>query len=164
MGSVHEFLRTTSMIREQLDIDLKTAMKAKDALRLATIRSLRAAIMEKEIAMRQGGEATLSEADVLAVIGKQAKQRRDSIEQFTAAGREDLAARESAELDLLSTYLPEQLDAAAIRKEVELIVERTGAAGMKDMGRVMGAAMAELNGRADGKQVQQVVREVLSAL
>ncbi len=152
------------MIKEQLDIDLKEAMKAKDAVRLATIRSLRAAIMEKEIAMRQGGVAHLSEEDVLAVIGKQAKQRRDSMEQFTAAGREDLAAREEAELEILTTYLPEQLDADAIRKEVQAIVEQTGATGMKDMGRVMGAAMTVLSGRADGKEVQHIAREVLSAI
>jgi uncharacterized protein YqeY len=101
---------------------------------------------------------------VLSVISKQAKQRRDSIEQFKAAGREDLAEREEAELEILSAYLPEQLDADAIRKEVQAIAERTGATGMKDMGRVMGAAMAALSGRADGKDVQQIAREVLSAI
>lgn len=152
------------MTREQLDIDLKVAMKAKNAVRLATIRSLRAAIMEKEIANRQGGEATLLEEDVLAVIAKQAKQRRDSLEQFAAAGRDDLAAREAAELEIISAYLPEQLDASAIRKEVMSIVLQTGATGMKDMGRVMGAAMASLSGRADGKDVQQIAREVLSEI
>lgn len=161
-GSTLREPRIHDMIREQLDIDLKEAMRAKDVVRLATIRSLRAAIMQKEIGMRSGGEAVLEEEDVLSVLQKQAKQRRDSLDQFTAAGREDLAEREQAELDIISSYLPEQLDPDAVRKAVREIVERTGSTGMQDMGRVMGAAMGQLKGRADGKQVQEAVREILS--
>ena len=150
------------MLKEKLQADLKDAMKAKDQVRLRTIRSLRAAIMAKEIDMRTGGEAEIPDEEAMAVLQKQAKQRRDSIEQFEAAGREDLKAVEVAELAVIEEYLPKQLDEAEVRSAVEAIVAQTGAESMKDMGKVMGAAMGQLKGKADGKMVQQVVRAILS--
>lgn len=151
------------MLKDRLTQDLKAAMKARDQARLRTIRGLRAAILEKEIAERQGGEATLSEEQVLAVLQKQAKQRRDAITQFETAGREDLVAKEREELDILETYLPKQLDAEAVRTALQSIITQVGATSMRDMGKVMGAAMSQLRGKADGRLVQQVARELLSA-
>lgn len=148
-------------LKERLTEDLKAAMRARDEVRLRTIRSLRAALMEKEIAERQGGEATLSDADEVAVVQKQAKQRRDAIEQYEKAGRDDLAAKERAELEVLAAYLPRQLDEAEVRRVVETILAETGATSLRDMGRVMGAAMKQLKGRADGRMVQALVREAL---
>jgi len=150
------------MLKEQLQADLKEAMKARDEVRLRTVRSLRAAVMSREIELRSGGTGDIPESEALAVIQKQAKQRRDSIEQFDAAGREDLKAVEVAELAVIETYLPEQLSEADVRKVVEHIVGETGATSMKDMGKVMGPSMAKLKGQADGKLVQEVVKKVLS--
>ena len=150
------------MIKDQLQADLKVAMKAKDQLRLRTIRSLRAAIMTKEIELRSGGEGEIPEEDALGALQKQAKQRRDSIEQFEIAGRDDLKQIEVEELAIIEAYLPKQLEESEVRTEVEAIVQQTGAEGMKDMGKVMGAAMGRLKGKADGKIVQQVVRSILS--
>lgn len=150
------------MIKEQLQQDLKTAMREKDAVRLRTIRSLRAAIQSREIEMRSGTDVDLSDEDALAVLQKQAKQRRDAISQFEQAGRDDLKQVEVEELVVIESYLPKQLDEDAIRKEVEAIVADTGAEGMKDMGRVMGQAMGRLRGKADGSKVQAVVRSILS--
>ncbi len=151
------------MLTEQLNQDLKEAMRARDKVRLRTIRLLRAALLEKEIAERRGGEAELSEEQAMAVLQKQAKQRRDSMEQFENAGREDLAVTEREELEVIKEYLPEQLSEDEIRKEVEAIVADVQASSMKDMGRVMGPAMQRLRGKADGKVVQSLVRELLTS-
>ncbi len=149
------------MIVEQLQADMKEAMKSKDAVRLRTIRSLRSAIMAKEIDMRTDGAATISEEDALAVLQKQAKQRRDSIEQFIAAGRDDLRKVEEEELEVIESYLPKQLSAEEVRNVVQEIINASGASGMSDMGKVMGQAMGRLKGKADGKLVQQAARELL---
>ena len=133
-----------------------------DAVRLRTIRSLRAAIKDKEIAERRGGEAQLSEEVYLAVLQKQAKQRRDSIEQFEQAGRDDLVATEREELAVIESYLPQQLGDDEIRSVVEEIVATTGASSMSDIGKVMGAAMQQLRGRADGRRINEIAREFLS--
>jgi uncharacterized protein YqeY len=149
-------------LKEKLAEDLKTAMRARDAVRLRTIRSLRAALMEREIAERHGGEAVLTEEQELAVVQKQAKQRRDAIEQYEQAGREDLAAKEREELEVLKDYLPRQLDEAEVRTVVQRIIAETGASSPRDMGKVMGLAMKQLRGKADGRMVQAVARELLS--
>ena len=148
-------------LNDQLAEDLKQAMKAKDAVRLRTIRSLRAAIKEKEIAERHGGEAHLADDVYLAVLQKQAKQRRDAIEQFEQAGRDDLVAKEREELDIIEAYLPKQLGDDEIRSVVEAVVAATGASSMRDMGKVMGAAMQQLKGRADGRRINEIARELL---
>ena len=150
------------MIVEKLQNDLKEAMKSKDAVRLRTIRSLRSAIMAKEIELRSGGTATISHEDAMAVLQKQAKQRRDSIEQFVSAGRDDLKQVEEDELAVIETYLPRQLSEEEVRKEVEAIAAEVGASGMSDMGKLMGQAMSRLKGQADGKLVQQAARDVLA--
>ena len=149
-------------LNDQLAEDLKQAMKAKDAVRLRTIRSLRAALKEKEIAERRDGEAHLSEEQVLAVVQKQAKQRRDAIAQYEPAGRDDLVAKEQEELEIIEAYLPKQLGDEEIRRVVQEIVAATGASSMREMGKVMGAAMQQLRGRADGHRINEIARELLS--
>lgn len=147
------------MLKDQLSHDLKDAMRAKDRVRLNTIRMVQSAITEKE----KSGSGEATEADVLAILTKQAKQRRDAIEQYSAAGRDDLAKQEADELAIIETYLPAQLSDAEVRDAVRAIIDRTGATSMKDMGRVMGAAMGELKGKADGARVQSAVRAALNA-
>jgi uncharacterized protein YqeY len=150
------------MIVEQLQNDLKEAMKAKDAVRLRTVRSLRSAIMAKEIDLRTGGTGSISDEDALAVIQKQAKQRRDSIEQFIAAGRDDLRLVEEEELAVIESYLPKQLSEEEVRKEVQVLAIEIGASGPADMGKLMGQAMSRLKGKADGKLVQEAAKAVLT--
>ncbi len=149
-------------LKERLAEELKAAMRAKDAVRLRTIRSLRAALMEREIAERHGGEAVLTEEQELAVVQKQAKQRRDALEQYEQAGREDLAAKEREELEVLKEYLPRQLGEDEVRTVVERIIAETGASSPRDLGKVMGLAMKELRGKADGRMVQAVALRLLS--
>ncbi len=146
-------------LKDRLAQDLKDALRARETVRLSAVRMLRAAILERE---KSGGEAP-TEADLLAVVQKQAKQRRDAIAQFEAAGRDDLARREAEELAVIEQYLPEQLSDEAVADAVRAIIARTGAASMKDMGRVMGEAMKELQGKADGKRVQAAARAQLGA-
>ena len=144
-------------LRERLDQDMTDAMRAKDRVRLGAIRLVRTALTERD----KAGTGETTDADVLAVVTKQAKQRRDSIAQFEAAGREDLAATERAELAIVEQYLPAQASDAEIAAAVAAVVAETGAASMKDMGRVMGPAMKALGGAADGTRVQAAVRAAL---
>lgn len=146
------------MLKETLARDLKDAMRQKDTVRLSAIRMVRAAILEKE----KAGTGPLSEDEVVAVVAKQAKQRRDAAAQYEDAGRDDLAEREIAELGYIEQYLPAQASDEDIHRTVQAIVQRTGATTMKDMGRVMGEAMSELKGVAEGSRVQVVVKELLS--
>ncbi|MDX1546483.1 MAG: GatB/YqeY domain-containing protein [Rhodothermales bacterium] len=150
------------MLKDQIQQDLKAAMRAKDAVRLRTVRSLRAALQTREIALREGGEAELSEQEELAVVQKQAKQRRDAIEQYEAAGRDDLAAKEREELAVIEEYLPQQLGDDAIRAVLHEVIAATGAASPRDVGKVMGAAIKRLRGRADGRRINELARELLS--
>ncbi len=148
-------------LRDRLTADVKDAMRARDQPRLLTLRSLTAALQQAEIAQRQGGTATLDDASVLAVVQKQAKQRRESAAQFDAAGRTDLADAERAELAIIEGYLPEQATDDDIRAEIARVLADTGASGAAAMGRVMGPVMAALKGRVDGTRVQALVREAL---
>jgi hypothetical protein len=150
------------MLKDRLADDLKAAMRSKDAVRLRTIRSLRAALMEKEIDLREGGSATLTDEQELAVVQKQAKQRRDSILQYEEAGRQDLSVKEQAELAVIEAYLPDQLSEEEVRDAVRQIVEEIGAGSKGDIGRVMGTAMGKLRGRAEGRMVQRIAMEILS--
>lgn len=146
-------------LRERLTADLKDAMRARDAVRLTSIRMIQTAITERE----KSGAAAPTEDDLVAVVTKQAKQRRDAIAQFTSAGRDDLAEREAAELAIIETYLPAQLSDDEVALVVREVVAATGATSMKDMGRVMGAVMPRLAGQADGARVQAAVRDALGA-
>lgn len=147
------------MLKETLARDLKDAMRAKDTIRLGAIRMLQSAIMTEE---KKAGQP-LDTDTLVAIVQKQAKQRRDSIQQFESGGREDLAERERAELTWIEMYQPKQASDEDIHSVVHAIVQRTGATTMKDMGRVMGEAMSELKGVADGNRVRVVVQQLLSA-
>lgn len=144
-------------LREQLRDDLKSAMRAKETVRRDTIRLLEAAIKNAEIEKR--GE--LAETDVQAIIQKQVRQREDSIEQFEAGDRKDLADKERAEIAVLAAYLPAQMDRDAVLAAAKAVIARTGASGPADKGKVMGPLMGELRGQADGRLVNEVVGELL---
>lgn len=152
---------TSESLTERLNEDLKAAMKARDRTRLQTIRSLRAAIREKELEEYGSEEAELEEQELMNILQRQAKQRRESIEQYRAGGREDLAEKEEEELAIIEEYLPDRLADEELRAVVEEVIEETGSTSMKDMGPVMGAAMDRLRGRADGNRVRMVVQELL---
>lgn len=141
--------------KEKLDADLKDAMRAKDETRLSAIRMLKAAISNYEIALPQGNVA--ADADLLGVVEKQIKQRRESIVTYTKANRPELAAKEQAELKVLEVYMPKQLSREDVKKEVEGII---AALGTKEFPKVMKEAAGKLRGRADGKMVNEVVREL----
>ena len=145
-------------LKDQITEDMKTAMRAKDTARLGTIRLLLAACKQKEVDER----VTLEDADVVALVDKLIKQRKDSISQFTAAGRMDLADKESAEVVVLEAYLPQRLDAAAIDAAVQAIVAELGASGPGAMGKVMGVVKQRLAGNADMGLVSAAVKRALS--
>ena len=156
-------MSTSDSILDRLNEDLKAAMRNKDKVRLRTLRSLRSALKNKEIDQREEGvETVLSEQDQLSVLRKQVNQRKDSIEQYEDAGRDDLVQKEEEELEVLEEYMPAQMDDDELRSHLEGIIEDVGAESMADMGPVMGRAMDALRGRVDGSRVQEMVRELLS--
>lgn len=132
-------------LNDQLSTDMKNAMRAGEKEKLAVIRSIRAAIKQKEI----DEQITLDDQGIMTVLQKLSKQRKDSIQQFTEAGRNDLVAQEASELAILSAYLPEQMDEAAIDKAIQAAIAETGASSMADMGKLMGVLKPQLNGQAD---------------
>ena len=150
-------------LKEKIDADLKESLKSGKKTRLNAIRSIRAALLEKEVSIRVGGSASLSEEQETEVLVSLAKKRRDAIEQFTAGNRPDLAETEQSELFVIEEYLPEPVSDDEITATVQAIIARTGASSMKDMGRVMGEAMKALKGKADGGKVQQIVKSLLPA-
>jgi len=146
-------------LKDRINEDMKTAMRAKDAPRLLTIRGLLAAMKQREVDER----ITLDDAAIVAIVDKLCKQRKDSIEQFTAGGRQDLVDKEKAELAVLEGYLPARLGADAIAAEVAALIAETGAAGPGDMGKVMAAARPRFSGRADMGLVSAAVKAALAA-
>ena len=147
-----------STLKDRITEDMKTAMRAKDAPRLLTIRGLLAAIKQREVDER----IELDDAAVTAIVDKLVKQRKDSIQQFTAGGRQDLVDKEQGELRLLEAYLPARLSEAEIKAEVAALVAETGAAGAADMGKAMAAARSRFSGRADMGLVSAAVKAALS--
>ena len=143
---------------ERLDSDMKEALRGRDRVRLETIRGVRGAIRNKEIELGK----TLDADGVIRVIRGLAKQRAESIEQYRAAGRDDLADKESAEKAVLESYLPAAPDEAEIERVVREVIAESGATGAKDMGRVMKPALERLGPAADGKLVSQVARRLLA--
>ena len=146
-------------LKEQITEDMKTAMRAKDAARLLTIRGLLAACKQREVDER----IVLDDPAVIAIIDKLVKQRKDSITQFTAGNRPDLADKESAELLVLEAYLPQRLGADEVAAEVAKIVAELGAAGPGDMGKVMGLVKTRLAGKADMGMVSAAVKKALAS-
>lgn len=145
-------------LKERITEDMKAAMRAKDAERLGAIRMLTAAIKQKEVDER----IELDDAGVVGIVDKLLKQRKDSIEAFEKANRQDLADREKAEVAVLQAYLPARLSTDEIAAEVRAIVAETGAKGPADMGKVMGAAKSRLAGKADMGQVSAAVKAALA--
>ena len=145
-------------LKDQITEDMKTAMRAKDSERLATIRLLMAAIKQKEVDER----VELDDAMVVGVIDRMVKQRKDSVAAFTQGGRTDLADKEAAEIKVLEVYLPQRMSADEVAVEVRAIVAELGAKGPGDMGKVMGAVKARLAGKADMGQVSAAVKAALA--
>jgi len=146
-------------LRERIDADIKTAMKSKEKVRLETVRSIKKVLLEKEVSARP---ATLTESQELEVLVQIAKQRRDSIEQYHKAGRDDLADQEAAELVIIEEYLPAQMSDEEVSAILDEIIVSVGATSAKEMGKVMGAAMQQLKGKADGKKIQDMVKAKLN--
>lgn len=145
-------------LKEQMFADLKDAMRAKEAAKVATLRLLQAAIKNKEIEVRPN---ELTDKDVIAVLKKAAKQRKDSIEQYTKAGRQDLADQETAELAVVDSYLPEQMSEEKVTAIVNEAIAEVGASTMKEMGAVMKVVQEKTKGSADNKLVSQIIKSQL---
>jgi uncharacterized protein YqeY len=133
-------------------------MKASDTLRVSTLRLIKSAIKNREI--DKGAE--LTDEDILQVLGSLLKQRTESVEMYRKGGREDLAEKEEAEIRIIQSYMPEPLSDDELKALIEETVKETGASSMKDMGRVMKAVMAKVKGRADGRKVNEMVRQILA--
>jgi uncharacterized protein len=151
-------METLMSLKERITEDMKAAMRARDPERLGTIRLLTAAMKQKEVDER----VELDDVAVIGILDKMLKQRKDSIEAFEKAGREDLADKEKAEVTVLQAYLPARLSADEIAAEVQAIVAQLGAKGPGDMGKVMGAVKAKLAGKADMGQVSAAVKAALA--
>jgi len=145
-------------LKERIKNDIKEAMRAKDTARRDTLRNINAAIKQIEVDERR----ELEDADVERILLKYAKQREDAIEQFRTAGRDDLVAKDEAEVTLVRTYLPEPMDDAELEATLQEIVAEVGAESMKDMGKVMGKAKSVIGSRADGGRISQMVKKLLA--
>lgn len=144
---------------QKIDTDLVTAMRASEASRVSVLRMLKSSIKNEEIKLGHG----LSDEEVMAVLKREAKQRRDSIEQFEKADRDDLASTEKAELETIKSYLPEQLTDEELKKVVDEVVAETGASSPAEMGVVIGAVIKQVGSRADGSAVARIVKERLNS-
>jgi len=149
-------------LKERIDAEIKAAMKSKDKVRLETVRGIKKFIIEKEVSVRPSGQDGLTETQEMEILVQIAKQRRDSIEQYRKGGREDLVAQEEAELVILEEYLPPQMSDEEISQVIDQVIASAGATSAKEMGKVMGAAMQQLKGKADGKKIQDMVKAKLN--
>ncbi len=145
-------------LKERIKNDIKEAMRAKDTAKRDTLRNIQAAVKQIEVDERR----ELSDADVEAILMKYLKQREDAKTQFADAGRDDLVSKEEAEIILVKTYLPEPMNDEELEAILKEIIAKTGARSMKDMGKVMGAAKAEIGSRADGGRINVIVKKILS--
>lgn len=151
-------------MKEKIMTDLKEAMKAKNSDKTMVLRSLKAKILEKEISERKDGESVLSDEQVIDVLLKAAKQRKESIDQFTQGNRPDLVEKEEMERSIIENYLPKMMSEEEVLVEVKSQIEKMGATSMADMGKVMGSLMGKLKGKAEGSTISKVVKEELSKL
>jgi hypothetical protein len=151
------------MIKQKLMDDLKASMKSGDKLRTGCLRMLRSKVLEREVALRpkKGADYELDDEEALQVISTYAKQRKDSIESYRAGGREELAAREEAELKIIEEYLPARMSEDELGRIVNEVIADCGATTPKEMGQVMKGVMARVRGQADGKMVNAIVRRKL---
>lgn len=146
-------------LTNKLAEEMKTAMRAKDKDKLEALRSIKSALMTEQTKMASG--STLDEKEELKLLQKLQKQRKDSLEIYQQQGREDLAATEKQQLEVIEAFLPKQMSEEELRQFLKGVIERTGAKEAKDMGKVMGMANQELSGSADGKTIAKVARELL---
>ncbi len=146
-----------SLLKERIDADLKAALKASDRLRVSTLRLIKSAIKNREI----DKGAPLTDEETIEVLSSLAKQRKESIEEFNKASRTDLVHKEEEELSVIKAYLPEELSEDELEKIIQDTIKEVGALSLKDMGRVMKTIMPKVKGRADGRVVNQKVRELL---
>ena len=144
-------------LKEQLKEDLKSAMKDKDTVRKNVVQLIKAGVLQIE----KDNKVTLDDSGVLEVVAKQLKQRRDSLPEYEKSGRDDLIAQLKREMEILMEYLPPQLTEDELKAIVKEAVESTGASSVKDMGKVMAAVMPKTKGRADGKEINRIARELL---
>ena len=145
---------------DQISEDIKAAMKARDKVRLETLRNIKKVFLEAKTA--PGANDTLLDTDALKIIAKLAKQGKETAVTYTQAGRQDLADAELAQVEVLESYLPKQLSSEEIEAEVKKIIVEVGASSMKDMGRVMGTASKQLAGKADGRVISEIVKRLLA--
>src|SRR5581483_10222612 len=155
------FIIDNAMTKKQLQEELKQSMLAKNVEKTSVLRMLISAIGYYEI-QKGGAGYEATDEDVQAVVQKEVKQRKDSIEQFTAAGRQELVDKETKELEMLKAYMPEQMGEEEVRAIVKETISSTGISSMADMGKLMGAIMPKVKGKADGSMVQKIAREELS--
>jgi uncharacterized protein YqeY len=148
-------------MREQINADLKVAMKAGEKTRVGTLRLINAAIKSADIDARPSGKDKISDEDILGLLSKMIKQRRDSIEQFTSGGRQDLADKELAEVKIIELYLPKQMDEAEVKKAVADLIKEVGAESPKDMGKIMGALKRRYAGQMDFSKASATAKELL---
>ena len=148
-------------MRDKINDDLKTAMKAGEKDRVGTLRLINAAIKAADIEARPSGKDKISDTDILSVLAKMVKQRRDSIEQYTAGGRQDLVDKEQAEINVIEGYLPQQMSEDEAKAAIAAIVKEVGAAGPKDMGKVMAALKAKYAGQMDFGKASALTKDLL---
>ncbi|HEY5532041.1 MAG TPA: GatB/YqeY domain-containing protein [Candidatus Anoxymicrobiaceae bacterium] len=146
-------------LKDRIDSECKTALKSGEKIKVSTLRMILAEVKNAEIAKR----GDLSEEELLAVVAREARKRKESIEEFGRGGREDLVAKESEELAIIQAYLPEQMSDGEVRSIVEETIKEVGATSSGDLGKVMGKLMPKIKGKADGKKVNQMVREMLQS-
>ena len=147
-------------LEQQIQKDIMEAMKAKDTVRLNSVRSIKSAILLEKTS--EGGAKELSDADIVKIIQKLSKQRKESAEQYTAAGRKELADNELAEAAILDAYLPKQLSEAEVEERLKAIIAQVGASAPSDMGKVMGVATKQLAGLAEGRTISAIVKRLLA--
>ncbi len=146
---------------EQLSEDIKTAMKARESLKLDALRGIKKELLEAKTAKGAGDE--IAETEIVRILQKMVKQRRDSADIFTSQGRPELAEKELAEADVIAVYLPAAMTPAELEAAVRAIIAKTGATSIKDLGKVMGVASKELAGKAEGKDVSEMVKKLLNS-
>lgn len=146
-------------IKEKINSDLIAAMKAKEEMKTSALRMLKAAIMKFEVSGKEKRDAT--DEEVLLIVGKEVKQRKDSIDAYRKGGRNDLAQNEEVEMKILQTYLPAQLSEDELRNLINQVISQTGASGKGDFGKVIGAVMAQAKGKTEGQVVSRLVGEML---
>ncbi len=147
-------------LKEKINYDLKDAMRSKDKIRLETIRSIRALILEFE---KSGSQLELNEEKEINLLTSAAKKRKEAIEQYENAGRQDLSDKEKAELEIIQSYLPKQLSPEEVEAEIKIIANEVGAVSKADFAKLMPASIKQLKGKADGKLIKEIVEKILSA-